>query len=131
VITRVNANTPLENPMLDWLKQMVLTPSRLVSASFEHEFAALTRASGAINPGWSVALNVVPLTPDHAPNESEIVCSISESCALVPSAATVTSVGGPSGSDVLHRRLSGDASERFHRSSAGHPPAVGIVVSVR
>src|SRR5277367_536495 len=101
VTTRVNASTPLENPMLDWLKQIVFSPSTLLSVSFEHSLAAVTRPSGAISPGKLVALNVVPVTPDHAPNESVITCSSSESCALDPSAATVTRVGGPSGNEVL------------------------------
>lgn len=131
VITRVNASTPLENPMLDWLKQIVLSPSKLLSASFVQEFAALTCPSGASIPGWFVALNVVPVTPDHAPNESAIACSISVSCAGVPDAAAVRTVTGAEGSEVLQRRLRGDASERFQRSNDGHPPACGIVLSIR
>jgi hypothetical protein len=129
VITRVNAKTPLANPALDWLKQIVLIPSTLLSESFEHEFAPLTRAMGEINPGYEVALNVVPVTPDHAVNESVIACSISVSWAFVCEAATVTIVGGANGNDVLHCRLSGAASDKFHRSGCGHPPAVGTVVS--
>jgi hypothetical protein len=125
----VNANTPLANPALDWLKQIVLTPSTLFSESFVHEFAALTRAIGEINPGYAAALNVVPVTPDHAVNESVIACSISVSWALVCEAATVKIVAGANGNDVLHWRLSGAASDKFHGSGCGHPPPAGIVVS--
>jgi hypothetical protein len=69
---RVKASTPLVNPALDWLKQMVLSPSTLFSASSVHEFAVATCCRGASSPGNSVVLNVVPLTPDQAPKEAVI-----------------------------------------------------------
>src|ERR1700722_21078 len=116
VITRVNASTPLVNPALGWSKQIVLRPSTLLPASFEQEFAAVTWVSGARRPGFAVALNVDPLTPDHTPNVCEITESISDSCALVCGAATVRIVAGDKGSVVLQRLFSGDARERFQRS---------------
>src|SRR5579875_256789 len=51
VITLVNASTPVVNPMLDWLKQIVFRPSMLVPASFEQAFAVFTRLSGPITLG--------------------------------------------------------------------------------
>lgn len=60
-----------------------------------------------------------------------MVASISVSCALEFSAATVTSVTGASGNDVLQRRLSGWVAEMFQRSNAGQPPAAGKVTSAR
>jgi hypothetical protein len=79
-------------------------------------------------PGCVAALNVVPVTPDHALKESEIVFSISSSWAG-PELAEVRSVRGP-GKEMLHWRVSGVATDRFQRSGCGHPPEAGIVVSV-
>jgi hypothetical protein len=89
------------------------------------EPVAVTRARGAINPGWAAPLKVVPRTPVHASKESEMDCSISVSCAGVPCAATVRIVVLVSGKEVLQRRLSGEASERFQRFGCGQPPARG------
>ena len=93
VMVRVKASTPVENPELDWLKQMVLSPSTLFSASLEQELAVATRASGAISPGFSAALKMTPETPDQAPKDAEMACSISLSCAGVLGAAAVRMVG--------------------------------------
>src|ERR1700735_775511 len=61
-----------------------------------------------------------------------MACSISGSCAFDPDGPTVNiEAGVDDGSAVLQRRLSGCASDMAKRSTAGHPPASGIVVSAR
>ena len=92
-MVRVKASTPLVNPALDWLKQIVFSPSTLSSASSVHEFAAVTCCKGASSPGNFVVLNVVPLTPDQTPKEAVIAWPISVICAGVFCAATVRIVG--------------------------------------
>jgi hypothetical protein len=69
-----------------------------------------------MNPGFVVAFIVVPVTPDHIPNDCEIAASISENWALLCGGATVRIVGGAEGSAVLQRLLSGEARETFQRS---------------
>ena len=76
------------------------------------------------SPGNSVVLKVVPLTPDHAPNEAVIAWPISVICAGVFGAATVSIVGSSSaGCDVLHLRFSGADNDRFQRLAAGSRPS--------
>src|SRR5271156_1445493 len=109
---------------------MVFSPSTLFSTSSVQEFAAAACPKGASNPGNSVVLNVVPLTPDHATKEAVIAWPISVICAGVFCAAAVRIVGFRSaGSAVLQRRFSGAASDKFQRFGCGQPPASGIVES--